>query len=209
MIFRSLLFFSLTCGFVVNVSGQETPQADVTPETETAKAIPFDEITAYKLLERFVGQWQGSYDILSPDGKVIQEMEAEIIYKWSISPKGRILKGRAIYAAENGIAHANSETFIEDEMIISTVEQGGKTRTYRGLVGDFGKSIAWTPLDRGTELDESLRQIFGRNAEGADVLTTTGYENVQRQGLEAMLIIRGELTQIPLQTAKDGPVHDY
>lgn len=206
---RSLLLLAIILGFQANAHSQETTATETVAADEAIQAKPFDEAMAMKIMERFAGRWLGTYQILSVDGQVIQKMEAEITYNWSITPKAKILKGRAVYAAENGMGIANSETFIENDMVVSMVEQSGKTRVYRGLVGELGKSITWSPLDRTTTLDESLRQVFEVNGEGTDILKTNGYENVQREGLEVMLVIRGELVRQPLQQTKDGPVHDY
>lgn len=161
------------------------------------------------LLDRFVGRWVGLYRITTLDGQVLQEMETEIIYRWKDTSEGRVLIGRAVYASAAGIGHSESETFVANNLLFSTVEQIGKIRVYRGRLGRDGNSVVWTPVDTESTLDESLRQTFGSDPSGKDTLITTGYENLIRDDAELMLTIHGTLIRTPLEEPAAKPVLNY
>lgn len=161
---------------------------------DASKTAPgFDEAKALAFLERYKGHWVGTYTLRDTSGMTLQELQADVTYEWENTKNGRVLKGRAVYGAEGGMAIAESETFIENRQIFSYIEEGGKTRTYRGRIDQNGKTIAWVPIDLDNPLNESFRETFGRDAEGRETLTSQAYENIVRNDVSVLLTMQGLL----------------
>lgn len=168
-----------------------------TAQTTTTPA--FDEAKALAFLDRYEGRWVGSYQLRNMMGQVLQSLEAEVIYQWETNDEGTVLKGRAVYGTEQGMAIAESETFIANRQLFSIITENNKQRTYRGVLDKNGKTIAWAPIDKDNPLDESFRETFGRDAEGKETLSSQAYENVVRNDIEVLLTMHGQLTRAPLE----------
>lgn len=168
-----------------------------------------DEAQAMAFLDRYAGHWVGAYEMRDMNGQVLQTLEADVVYHWETTDQGRVLKGRAVYGSDTGMAIAESDTFITNKQIFSIVEEGGKQRTYRGRIDKNGKTIAWSPIDTDTELDESFRETFGKDAEGTETLSSQAYENITRNNITMLLTMNGLLHRAPLETAIEEPKREY
>ncbi len=177
--------------------------------TAQGQELGFNEEKVMALLERYAGRWVGTYEMRDMNGQVLQTLEADVVYHWETTENGRVLKGRAVYGADNGMAIAESETFIANKQLFSIVEEGGKARTYRGRLDKTGKTVSWTPIDTDRPLDESLRETFGRDASGQETLSSQAYENLTRNGITMLLTMHGLLYREPLESAVETPTREY
>lgn len=164
------------------------------------KPASFDKETAMALLDRYTGRWVGNYTLRNMAGEVLKELSADVTYTWKEDENGPVLAGRAVYGADGGMVVTESETFIANQQIFSVVKEGEKQRTYRGQIGQYGKSITWAPIDTDKPLDESFQESFGRDASGREILSSKSYENVTRNNISVLLTMNGLLFREPLES---------
>lgn len=169
---------------------------------------PQDEAKVMAFLERYAGRWIGDYTIRTMQGDMLQDLDAELIYTWETTGKGRTLMGQAVYAAPNGVAYATSESYYDNGFLVSVVTQSEQKKVYKGLLSEDGNSVSWVPVARRGELDNTLQETFGKNQKDVDTITITGYENVIRNDRQAMMSIRGQLTRTPMH-ATSNPAREY
>lgn len=179
---------------IVTIDGQPTVlQVEIqAPSIDQDRDYSDEELLA--ILKRHVGRWYGKTRISLIDGRQIAAMTTEQTFRMESRDNGRpVLRGTGIYATDGRLSHAFSESWIENNTLISRIEEQENKQTYVGRVQDSGETITWLPVvTEGEPHTEQITQYF-TDHQGQPGLITLGFRQHIRPEYETLLIIRGEL----------------
>ncbi len=165
-----------------------------------------DARAAQQFLQNLAGTWMGEYRIRTPDARTLDRIDVEEHYTWREVDDRVFLQGRAVMHSSGRLTHSSSQTWLENGVLWSEVEQGEQIRRYRGELTADGAEVSWRPAGR--RIGQRMTQRLGRE-NSRDILIISGYEDYQQQGVGTLLMIDAKLYRQAEEVTLPKPRRDY
>ncbi|MGJ3241394.1 MAG: hypothetical protein ACFE0O_00335 [Opitutales bacterium] len=129
------------------------------------------EAALKRVLDRYVGTWEGTFTIRTADGRQEKAVTVEQQYWWE---EGE-LRGLSVYEDEGKLTFSNSINSIVRGILFSEVSQNDRKRYYRGMLVE--QTVVWFPVNPQAAANRQIKETILRD-DGELVLITEGFERL-------------------------------
>ncbi len=155
-----------------------------------------------EVFKSFEGRWEGSYELRSQDGRIIQYLQIEYQY-WL---EDGVLKGLAVFNQGDVLSHSKSRSYLQGNRLISEVEESasGDVKRFVGTLKD--QSIVWIPMDPELKGHSKIKETVVVKPD-KKFLLVEGYESVTRQDQSTRVLFSGLMELVERQISSTTAKH--